>query len=182
MKNAKKEKHHWVPLEQRYAPLFRDGQSVLYCNGDHPSRFDGHFIPANAFFGQLSDGRRFIVVVEGSKVGMVSHTGLSMWDSTFYQSILDFLKKAGIKFTQFGAISNIHHADFTPAIHNSQDLILSNLYSAHTVFHPFTDYILFIADQQDPLTECTKKSFKNFQVSASSMKILKDISLSFEAN
>ena len=178
MKNAKKEKHHWVPLEQRYAPLFRDGQSVLYRNGDHPSRFDGHFIPANAFFGQLSDGRRFIVVVEGSKVGMVSHTGLSMWDSTFYQSILDFLKKAGIKFTQFGAISNIHHADFTPAIHNSQDLILSNLYSAHTVFHPFTDYILFIADQQDPLTECTKKSFKNFQVSASSMKILKDISLS----
>lgn len=178
MKNAKKEKHHWVPLEQRYAPLFRDGQSVLYRNGDHPSRFDGHFIPANAFFGQLSDGRRFIVVVEGSKVGMVSHTGLSMWDSTFYQSILDFLKKAGIKFTQFGEISNIHHADFTPAIHNSQDLILSNLYSAHTVFHPFTDYILFIADQQDPLTECTKKSFKNFQVSASSMKILKDISLS----
>ena len=45
MKNAKKEKHHWVPLEQRYAPLFRDGQSVLYRNGDHPSRFDGHFIP-----------------------------------------------------------------------------------------------------------------------------------------
>lgn len=178
MKNAKKEKHHWVPLEQRYAPLFRDGQSVLYRNGDHPSRFDGHFIPANAFFGQLSDGRRFIVVVEGSKVGMVSHTGLSMWDSTFYQSILDFLKRAGIKFTQFGAISNIHHADFTLAIHNSQDLILSNLYSAHTVFHPFTDYILFIANQKNPLTECTKKSFKNFQVSASSMKILKDISLS----
>ena len=94
----KKNKRRWIPPEERYSPLFRDGRNVLYRNGDHASRFDGHFLPADAFFGQLVDGRRFIAVVDGRKVGMVSHIGLSMWENTFYQPIFDLLRKAGVRF------------------------------------------------------------------------------------
>ena len=169
----KKNKRRWVPLEERYAPLLRDGRNVLYKNGNHASRFDGHFIPAGAYFGQLKDGRRFIAVVEGQKVGMVSHTGLSMWENAFYQSVFDLLKKAGIKFDTSGPTSKTKKEIPLKAIHTTKDLLQQGLYSKKALFRPFADYILFVADSDNPLREVEKRAFKKFQVSSDAMKEIK---------
>lgn len=171
----KKNKRRWIPPEERYAPLFRDSGNVLYRNGDHTDRFDGHFLPADAYFGQLVDGRRFIAIVKGQKVGMVSHIGLSMWENTFYQSIFDLLRKAGVRFGTAVPTGGTKRNMRPRVIHTAKDLLQQGLYSEKVMFYPFADYVLFVADSDNPLYEVGKRAFKKFQVTPDSMQEIKNV-------
>lgn len=171
----KKNKRRWIPPEERYAPLFRDSGNVLYGNGNHTDRFDGHFLPADAYFGQLVDGRRFIAIVKGQKVGMVSHIGLSMWENTFYQSIFDLLRKAGVRFGTAVPTGGTKRNMRPRVIHTAKDLLQQGLYSEKVMFYPFADYVLFVADSDNPLYEVGKRAFKKFQVTPDSMQEIKNV-------
>lgn len=158
-----KRKPKVIPIEKRYSPIFTDGQNVLYLNGNHVDQFYGHSVPADAFFGWLKSGLRFIAVVKGSKVGMVSFVWPNGWENTFHQDVLDFLVKAGITFS----------ATTPKEIYTTQDLLCSNVYPRSTVFHPFCDYILFLASHT---AQSQNRSYKDFQISTSSMELIKNIS------
>lgn len=55
--------------------------------------FDGHTVPKFAWYGQMTDGTRFIVVKNGNQYGMISHHELTPWSNEFVTAIFEFVQK-----------------------------------------------------------------------------------------
>lgn len=53
--------------------------------------FDNHTVPKFAWYGQLSDGTRFIAVKSGKKWGMISHRYMTPWSQEIVPGIMEFI-------------------------------------------------------------------------------------------
>lgn len=88
-----------APL-QTIAPAITDHRAFV-CqhrpNGKHRFYFDGHTVPKFAWYGQMSDGTRFIAVKNGKQWGMLSHRGLEKWSQDIRMDILEFIKNTPLQ-------------------------------------------------------------------------------------
>ncbi len=88
-----------APL-QTIAPAITDYRAFV-CqhrpNGKHRFYFDGHTVPKFAWYGQTSDGTRFIAVKNGKQWGMLSHRGLEKWSQDIRMDVLEFIENTPIQ-------------------------------------------------------------------------------------
>lgn len=88
-----------APL-QTIAPAITDHRAFV-CqhrpNGKHRFYFDGHTVPKFAWYGQMSDGTRFIAVKNGKQWGMLSHRGLEKWSQDIRMDVLEFIKNTPLQ-------------------------------------------------------------------------------------
>ena len=92
--------HEKQPPLQTIAPAITDHRAFV-CqhrpNGKHRFYFDGHTVPKFAWYGQTSDGTRFIAVKNGKQWGMLSHRGLEKWSQDIRMDILEFIKNTPLQ-------------------------------------------------------------------------------------
>lgn len=88
-----------APL-QTITPIITDHR-VFVCqhrpSGKHRFYFDGHTVPKFAWYGQMSDGTRFIAVKSGKQWGVLSHRGLEKWSQDIRMDVLEFIENTPIQ-------------------------------------------------------------------------------------
>lgn len=70
--------------------------------------FDNHTVPKFAWYGQMSDGTRFIAVKDGKKWGMISHRGLNTWSKEIIPEILRFISENNCGYQQEVSVRKTH--------------------------------------------------------------------------
>lgn len=77
-------------------PIAKKQHKVFLCQNRPKTKqrvyFDGHSVPKFAWYGQMADGTRFIVVKSGAKWGMLSHHEMTIWSKDIVPEILEFIK------------------------------------------------------------------------------------------